>query len=345
MNSHVVGLAVTEGAPVFELAIPCEVFGRYRDGFPEPWYMLRPCAPGGVPVPVSNCFAASGDGYNGLTRADTVIVTAVRDPGEDPVPELVAAVRAAHAGGARIVSLCTGAFVLAAAGLLDGRPATTHWMHAGELARRYPAVKVDPGVLYVDDGNVLTSAGTTAGLDLCLHIVRTDHGASVANALARRLVAPAHRDGGQAQYIEAPAPREYPGLGPVLDWMRARLHQPLTVTAVARHANMTERTLIRHFHATTGTTPIKWLNAQRIGRARELLEASTLPVEDVGEASGLGAPANFRRHFIRATGVTPSAYRRTFSGRAGPSLTRNPGRGGATPSSVWRARPDYETTV
>jgi len=317
MPGHVVGLAVTDGAPVFELAIPCEVFGRYRDGFPDPWYTLRPCAPSGMPTPVSNGFAASGpDGYDGLTRAGTVVVTAVRDVCEEPVPELVAAIKAAHAGGARIVSLCTGAFVLAAAGLLDGRPATTHWNHAGELARRYPAVKLDPGVLYVDDGDVLTSAGTTAGIDLCLHIVRTDHGASVANALARRLVAPAHRDGGQAQYIEAPAARDDdPGIAPVLDWMRTCLHEPLTLTAIARHANMTERTLIRHFRAATGNTPIKWLTAQRVGRARELLEASTLPVEDVGEASGLGAPANFRRHFTQATGVTPSTYRRTFNAR------------------------------
>jgi AraC family transcriptional activator FtrA len=322
MQSHVVGLAVTEGAPVFELAIPCEVFGRFRDGFPQPWYTLRSYAPSGMTTLVSDSFAATKpDGYDGLTEAETVIVTAVRDVYEEPVPELVAAIKAAHAGGARIVSLCTGAFVLAAAGLLDGRPATTHWNHAAEFARRYPGVKLDPGVLYVDDGDVLTSAGTTAGIDLCLHIVRTDYGASVANALARRLVAPAHRDGGQAQYIEAPAARDDPGLAPVLDWMRARLHEPLTVTAIARHANMTERTLIRHFHATTGTTPIKWLTAQRIGRARELLEAGTLPVEDVGEASGLGAPANFRRHFIQATGVTPSAYRRTFNAQSSAGRT------------------------
>lgn len=316
MQSHVVGLAVTDGAPVFELAIACEIFGRYRDGLPDPWYTLRTCAPSGMPLPVSNGFSSSGhDGYDALIRADTVVVTAVRDVHEEPAPELVAALKSAHAAGARIVSLCSGAFVLAAAGLLDGRPATTHWNHADELARRYPAVKVDPAVLYVDDGDVLTSAGTTAGIDLCLHIVRADYGAAVANTLARRLVAPAHRDGGQAQYIEAPATREDPGLGPILDWMRAHLREPLTVTAIARHASLTERTLIRHFHATTGTTPVKWLTAQRIGRARELLEASTLPVEEVGEAAGLGAPANFRRHFIQATGVTPSAYRRTFNAR------------------------------
>lgn len=322
MKEHRVGLAVTEGAPVFELAIPCEVFGRSRDGLPRPWYDLRLCAPSGLPTPVSNGFAAAEpDGYDALTRADTVIVTAVRDVNEEPEPDLVAALKAAHRRGARVVSLCTGAFVLAAAGLLDGRPATTHWNHAAVLARRYPSVRLDPGVLYVDDGDVLTSAGTTAGIDLCLHIVRGDYGAAVANTLARRMVAPAHRDGGQAQYIEAPATRpDDPGLAPVLDWMRAHLREPLTVTAIARHAAMTERTLIRHFHAATGTTPMKWLTAQRIQRARELLETGTLPVEDVGEASGLGAPANFRRHFLRATGVTPSAYRRTFHSRADSPL-------------------------
>ncbi len=315
MRQHRVGLAVTEGAPVFELAIPCEVFGRFRDGLPQPWYNLQICAPAGVPTQVSNGFVASeADSYHALTRADTVIVTAVRDIREEPAPELVAAIKAAHLGGARIVSLCTGAFVLAAAGLLDGRPATTHWNHASELARHYPAVKLDPAVLYVDDGDVLTSAGTTAGIDLCLHIVRRDHGTVVANTLARRLVAPAYRDGGQAQYIDSPAaPRDDPGLAPVLDWMRAHLHEPLTVTIIARHTNLTKRTLIRHFRAITGTTPIKWLNAQRIQRARELLETGTLPVEQVGEAAGLGAPANFRRHFVLATGVTPSTYRRIFN--------------------------------
>jgi AraC family transcriptional regulator, transcriptional activator FtrA len=266
-------------------------------------------------TPVSNGFAASEpDDYGALTRADTVIVTAVRDIYEEPAPDLIAAIKAAHRSGARVVSLCTGAFVLAAAGLLDGRPATTHWNCADELARRYPAVKLNPGVLYVDDGDVLTSAGTTAGIDLCLHIVRRDRGAAVANTLARRLVAPAHRDGGQAQYIESPAAGpDDPGLAPLLDWMRAHLHEPLTLTAIAQHANTTKRTLIRHFRAITGTTPIKWLNAQRIQRARELLETGTLPVEEVGEVSGLGAPANFRRHFIPATGVTPSAYRRAFN--------------------------------
>ena len=306
MRKHVIGLAVTEGAPVFELAIPCEVFGRLRDGLPEPWYDLRPCAPSTVSTLVSNGFAASEpDGFDALTRADTVIVTAVRDVHEEPAPELVAAIKAAHRNGARVVSLCTGAFVLAAAGLLDGRPATTHWNFAGELARRYPAVRLDPAVLYVDDGDILTSAGTI--VDGLL-------------AGVEALVAPAHRDGGQAQYIESPAARgDDPGLAPTLDWMRAHLHEPLTVTAIARHTNTTKRTLIRHFREITGTTPIKWLNTQRIQRARELLETSTLPVEEVGEASGFGTPPNFRRHFIHAMGVTPSAYRRTFNARHVPA--------------------------
>ena len=207
MTPHVVALAVTPDAPIFELGIPCEIFGRSREGLPEPWYELRVCAPPG-PVRASNGFVPDTPyGYDDLAQADTVIVTALCDPQAEPPAALVAAVRAAHRNGGRIVSLCTGAFVLAAAGLLDGRPATTHWFHARELARRYPAVHLDPGVLYVDDGDVLTSAGTTAGLDLCLHIVRSDHGAAVANALARRLVAPAHRNGGQAQYIEVPAAR------------------------------------------------------------------------------------------------------------------------------------------
>ncbi len=320
MESHRVGLAVTEGAPVFELAIACEIFGRTRDGIPGPWYDLRLCTPStATSITVSNGFSAAGpEGYDALALADTVIVTAVRDVDEAPAPELVAAIRTAHRNGARIVSLCTGAFVLAAAGLLDGRRATTHWTSAAELARRYPAVKVDPEVLYVDDGDVLTSAGTAAGIDLCLHIVRRDHGAAVANTLARRIVAPPHRDGGQVQYIELPAaPPDDPGLAPVLDWMREHLTEPLTVAAIARHASMSERTLIRRFHMVTGTSPIKWLTVQRVQRARELLEVGTLPVEDVGEASGLGTPANFRRHFTVATGVTPSTYRRAFIRPAG----------------------------
>src|SRR5260221_549578 len=225
------------------------------------------------------------DTYDTLVRADTVIVPAVRDVHEEAPPDLVEAVKLAHANGARVASLCSGAFVLAAAGLLEGRKATTHWLYTDELARRFPAVDVDPDVLYIDNGDVLTSAGTTAAIDLCLAMVAADHGADLASTLARRLVAPPHRSGGQAQYVEAPAPQTlYNGLGPLVDWMRQHLAEPLTVAAIARHVGVAERTLIRHFNATIGTTPIKWLTAQRVLHARRLLETTDLSVEQVAES-------------------------------------------------------------
>jgi transcriptional regulator GlxA family with amidase domain len=320
MKRHVIALAVTADAPIFELAIPCEIFGRRRAGLPDLGYEVRICAPPGPPVHVSAGFVPdTPHGYDALERADTVIVAALRDAREEPPADLVTAVKAAHRNGARVVSLCSGAFVLAAAGILDGRPATTHWLYAEEMTRRHPAVRLDPSVLYVDDGDVLTSSGTSAGIDLCLHIVRTDHGAATANALARRLVAPAHRNGGQAQYIETPSTeRPETSVAPLLDWMRAHLHEPITVKTLARRANLTERTLIRQFHAATGSTPIKWLTAQRVLHARQLLETSDLGVDQVAAASGLGGPANFRRHFTAAVGVAPSAYRRAFQAQHGP---------------------------
>ncbi|HUY51937.1 MAG TPA: helix-turn-helix domain-containing protein [Streptosporangiaceae bacterium] len=330
MKRHLIGVAVTAGAPIFELAIPCEVFGRHRPGLPDLGYDLRICVPPGPAVHTSAGFVAdAADGYDLLERADTVIVSALCEALEEPPADLVTAVKAAHRNGARIVSLCSGAFVLAAAGILDGRRATTHWFYADEMARRYPAVRLDPSVLYVDDGDVLTSSGTSAGIDLCLHIVSADHGAAAANALARRLVAPAHRSGGQAQYIDTPASyRAEAGMAPLLDWMRAHLHEPLTVTTLARQANVTERTLLRQFYATTGSTPIKWLTAQRVLHARQLLETGTLPVDQVAAASGLGGPANFRRHFAAAVGVSPSAYRRAFQHQPGETRGGRPaGRG------------------
>jgi AraC family transcriptional activator FtrA len=319
MRPHRVAVPLTAGAPVFETAIPCEIFGRCRPGLPEPWYELRVCPPDGEPTVASNGFTVVGErGYAGLLDADTVVVPALGDSSQDPPADLVAAVRAAHQAGARVVSLCSGAFVLAAAGILDGRPATTHWIYAEDFRRRFPAVRLDPSVLYVDDGDVLTSSGTTAGIDLCLHIVRLDHGAAVTNTLARRLVAPAHRSGGQAQYIESPAPPPHTdvGLAPLLDWMRAHLDKPLTVTDLARRANLAERTLIRQFHATTGTTPIKWLTEQRVLYARQLLETSDLPIDRVASLAGLGSPANFRHHFGLTMGVSPSTYRREFRASA-----------------------------
>lgn len=315
MRGCTVAVAVTDGVPIFEVAIPCEVFGYARPGLPVPWYDFRLCAPTSEVIRTSAGFAPGpSHGLDTLAEADMVIVPACRNVHDEQPAELVAAVRAAHDSGARIVSLCSGAFVLAAAGVLDGRHATTHWMHADLLAARYPKVHVDASVLYVDDGNVLTSAGTTAGLDLCLHIVRIDYGAATANALAKRLVMPAHRPGGQAQYIDpAIAVDHTDRLGLVLDWARERLDQPLTVAALAAQANVTSRTLIRRFHAATGTTPMNWLRNVRLNYARELLETTTLPVDQVAERSGLGSAANLRHHFARAVGIPPDTYRRAFS--------------------------------
>jgi transcriptional regulator GlxA family with amidase domain len=320
-GKHTVAVAVTEGAPIFEISIPVEIFGRVRPGMPALGYDVRVCNPESGPVDAGGGFTAlGGDTYATLTTADTVIVPAVRDVAAEPPADLVEAVRTAHANGARVASLCSGAFVLAAAGLLDGRRATTHWLYAEEFRSRFPAVDFDPSVLYIDHGDVLTSAGTTAGIDLCLAMIAADHGADVANTLARRLVAPTHRSGGQAQYVETPAPEAgRDSLGPLLDWMRTHLAEPLTVADLARHANVAERTLIRRFHTAVGTTPGKWLTAQRVLHARRLLETTDLPVERVASAAGLGGAANLRHHFTEVVGVAPSDYRRSFR-RPGEAL-------------------------
>lgn len=313
-DKHTVAVAVTEGAPIFEISIPVEIFGRIRPGMPELGYDVRVCNPESGPVYAGGGFVShGGDTYATLATADTVIVPAVRDVAAEPPADLVAAVRQAHANGARVASLCSGAFVLAAAGLLDGRRATTHWLYAQEFRDRFPAVDLDPAVLYIDHGDVLTSAGTTAGIDLCLAMVAADHGADLANTLARRLVAPTHRSGGQAQYVETPAPQApRDSLGPLLDWMRTHLSEPLSVADLARQANVAERTLIRRFHTAVGTTPGKWLTEQRVLHARRLLETTDLPVERVASAAGLGGAANLRHHFTEVVGVAPSDYRRAF---------------------------------
>ena len=242
-------MAITEGMPIFEAAIPCAIFDRARVGLPDPWYDFRVCAaePGWTRTG-SAFLTATPYGFDDLAAADTVIVPACANLIDDVPADLVAAVRAAYDRGARIVSLCTGAFVLAEAGLLDGRRATVHWMYADLLARRYPNIEVDPAVLYIDEGQVLTSAGSTAGLDLCLHLVRLDHGSEVANLLARRLVISPHRSGGQAQYVDTPIPRnEDDSLAPLLQWATANLDRPLTITELAHRQYLTPRTLIRRF--------------------------------------------------------------------------------------------------
>ncbi|QKV92595.1 helix-turn-helix domain-containing protein [Streptomyces sp. NA02950] len=328
MPAGSVAVVVTEeiGVPswdLYELSIPCTVFGKPQPDLADPWYDLRLCGTGA---------GAGGSPTGGglslrtpyrledLVGADTVIVPSVPDVCVEegaPLPrELIAALRRAAAAGARMVSLCTGAFALAEAGLLDGRRATAHWMHTAQLAGRYPKVRVDDSVLYVDEGDVLTSAGLTAGLDLCLHLVRRDLGAHIANQLARRMVVPAHRPGGQAQFIDLSVPaRDDAGLSPVLDWARAHLDRPLTVEDLARRAAMSPRTLYRRLHAATGTTPLRWLLGQRLARAQSLLESTDLPIEKVGELSGLGTANNLRHHFLRHIGVSPGDYRRAFPAR------------------------------
>jgi AraC family transcriptional regulator, transcriptional activator FtrA len=309
-----IALAVTADVPIFEAAIPCAVFGLARPDWVDLWYSFRVCAP--ADVPVGSWFRVdTPHGLADLATADTVIVPARHSTDLDPPDDLVAAVRAAHEAGARIASICTGAFVLAAAGLLDGRRVTTHWMHAERLAREYPAVTVEPDVLYIDDGDILSSAGTAAGIDLCLHIVRTDFGAAVANDLARRLVTAPHRPGGQAQYIPAPVPDQNSGIGPLFSWALDNLHRPLTVDDLARRMSMSARNLTRHFAAATGTTPLQWLLTQRIHRAQELLESTDASVEQIADRTGMGTATSLRRHFHRALGVSPDTYRRTF--RAG----------------------------
>ncbi|HET6709559.1 helix-turn-helix domain-containing protein [Amycolatopsis sp.] len=302
---HAVALAATDGMLSFELTIATEVFGD------DPRYDFAVC--GAAPVRVGRFLLEPDHGLDRLAHADTVLVPGWADVGNAPPADLVDAVRAAHARGARVASLCTGAFVLAAAGLLDGLRATTHWAHTDVLAARYPAVTVDPDVLYVDNGQVLTSAGKAAAMDLCLHLVRADHGPAVANAIARLLVVPPHRAGGQAQFVPAPVPsRDDHPLSALLPWIIARLDRPLTVEDLARQANMSSRHLGRHFRSATGTTPLQWLLNQRIRRAQELLENTDASIDAVAEAVGMGTATTLRRHFNRTVGVPPDTYRRTF---------------------------------
>ncbi|GIJ78359.1 AraC family transcriptional regulator, transcriptional activator FtrA [Micromonospora phaseoli] len=308
------------GMSVFETGIVTEVFGLPRPELGVPWYDLRVCAerPGPTPV-LGGASLHSPHGLAELAAAATVIVPGVPDVHGVPSPELVAALRRAHRAGARVLSICSGAFALAGAGLLDGRRATTHWRYAELLARRYPRVQVDPDVLYLDDGDILTSAGSAAGLDLCVHVVRRDHGAAIANAVARRLVIPPHRDGGQAQFIEAPV-----ALGPDDDriagsiaWALANLTEPLTVARLARQAHMSPRTYLRHFARATGTSPIRWLVEQRIRTSLALLETTDAPVAQIATAVGFDAPVTYRHHFARAMRTSPSAYRRAFRSGSG----------------------------
>jgi transcriptional regulator GlxA family with amidase domain len=303
---HRVAVLALPAVVPLDLGIPAQVFGAYD----EAPYALTLCAERPGPVATAAGFAVIADaGLDALAEADTVIVPGF-EPHDRELPYAVVA--ALRDSPARMVSICTGAFALAAAGRLDGRRATTHWRHTAELASRYPAVTVQPDVLYVDEGDVLTSAGVAAGLDLCLHILRRDHGAAFARAVARRIVVPPHRDGGQAQFIRAPLPGRDGSLAATRAWALERLHAPLTVSDLATHACVSERTLARRFVAETGMTVLQWLLAQRVDAARAALEAGSASIEEVAAATGFGSAANLRKHFRRRVATTPTAYRRAF---------------------------------
>jgi len=316
-NPLVVALAY-DGLCTFEFGVTVEVFGLKRPEFDFPWYKFIVCGVERGPLrALGGIVVRPKYGLDVLSLAGTIVVPGWRDRSEKPPERLLAALRKAHARGCRILTICSGVFVLAEAGLLDGKRATTHWRYTDELQRRYPTVRVDPGVLYVDEGNLLTSAGSAAGIDLCLHLVRRDYGARVANAVAKRLVAPPHRDGGQSQYIAPPA-HEKAGQGAplarLLDWAVGHLDEALPVSRLAAQAHMSLRTFERRFRLETGTTPNEWLTRQRLRRAQELLETTDRPVERISAECGL-APETLRHHFSRLLRTSPSAYRRTF-GRA-----------------------------
>lgn len=303
----------------FDLVIPDFVFGDTKPHGGIAYYRLVLCTPtpglirmvGGAPIGIEA-------GLETLAEAETIVIPG-RSPADGPVPpEVLAALRAAADRGARLLSICTGAFVLGAAGLLDGRKATTHWAHAENLMRRHPTASVDPRVLYVEDGAILTSAGMAAGIDLCLHVVRKDHGAEVANAIARRMVVPPHRSGGQAQFIEQPIPiTRDETLQRAQAWALEHLHEPLSIESLARQANMSPRHFARRFQAELGTSPLRWLLRERVRLAQRLLEQTDLPVQRIAERAGFGSAIALRRHFTREAGTPPLDYRRTFRGTGG----------------------------
>ncbi len=313
-NPLVVAL-VYDGLCAFEFACTTEVFGLPRPEFGAGWYRFETCSIGGrlVKGQYGASLSVTG-GVELLAEAGTVMIPGWQGIDVD-VPEiLLRSLRAAHARGARLLSICSGAFVLAATGLLDGKWATTHWRYAEALRRRFPKVQVDPQVLYVDEGQVLTSAGSAAGLDLCLHLVRRDFGADVANRVARRLVIAPHREGGQAQFLERPIDRRERGpLAAVIERLLRQLEQQITVADMADWAAMSERTFIRRFHASTGMTPADWLTDARMKLARELLETSALSIDEIATKSGLGTATTMRHHFRKRVGLSPSEYRNRFS--------------------------------
>jgi len=313
-----VAILVLDGVNLFELGVASDVFGTdIASDSQRPLYRRYICGAAPTVMTDAGFRMEVPYGLEAIDVAQTVVVVPTGDI--DRVPDMVpSALRTAHANGKRVLSLCTGAFVLAAAGLLDGRTATTHWSECAELARRYPRVRVDPGVLFVDEGSVLTAAGSAASVDLCLHVVEQDYGAEIAARVARDLVVPLYRSGGQAQYIESPIhrPDNSDLFADTTEWLRAHLGEPVTVADLADRSAMSSRTFARRFLASTGTTPLAWLTRERLRLAQRLLETGDTPVELVARESGFGSADNLRKHFTRTLRTTPQAYRRTFRAKS-----------------------------
>lgn len=316
-----VAVIVLPNVAPFELGVACEVFGIDRRDTGGPAFDFTICGiePGVVQTKESGHFSIVIEhGLEATRDVDLVIVPAYGSSG--PVPEVVLdALRDAHARGAWVLSICSGSFALGHAGLLDGRQCTTHWMYTEEMSRTFPEARVNPAVLYVDDDRVITSAGTAAGIDACLHLVRRELGAATASAIARRMVVPPHRDGGQAQYVDTPLPCDADTLAPLLAWMVENLEEELSVPDLAARAFVSERTFARRFRAETGTTPAAWVTRQRVVRAQEMLERSDASIEEIARLCGFGTAAVLRHHFARTLGTSPQAYRRTFAPAPSPA--------------------------
>ena len=318
---HDVAILAYDGMSGFESGVPAEIFGMtelsepFAAGIPRPWYSVKVCAETPEVAMLGGATLRTPYGLAELAAADTVIIPSVNDASAQPSPALVEALTAARDRGARLVSICSGAFALAAAGVLDGRKATTHWIYVDLLQQRYPAVEVDPAPLYVDAGDVLTSAGCAAGLDLCLHIVRSDHGVRIANDVARRLVISPHRAGGQAQYIETPvpAPSTDGRIAAGMAWALENLDRTISLDDLAARSALSRRSYLRQFAKATGTTPIKWLLEQRIQASLPLLESSSLSVEQIATRVGFESAVTYRHHFVRQLRTTPTEYRSCFA--------------------------------
>src|ERR1700712_5683400 len=320
---HTVAILAYDGMSGFESGLAAEIFGltelseRFSSGISRPWYSVQLCSEQPEVRMLGGATVRTSFGLSDLAAADTIVIPSVSDVTEPASPAVIEAIQAADERDSRLVSICSGAFALAAAGVLDGRSATTHWIYVDLLQERYPEVDVDPTPLYVDGGNVLTSAGCAAGLDLCLHIVRSDHGARTANDVARRQVVAPHRAGGQAQYIESPVPEPTTD-GQIAGGMAlalAHLEPPITLDELAAQSSLSRRSYLRRFAKATGTTPIKWLIAQRIQASLALLESSSLSIEQIASRVGFDSPITYRHHFVRAVRTTPSEYRSCFTGR------------------------------